>query len=938
MAEIVVLTLVQKLGMLLADESHLLDGVEEEVDSLHRELILISPPLRNADMRSQENEGVKEWVTQIRDLAFEVEDLIDVFLDKVVRKRQRNVVLKIKGLPNKVITLHKLGKQIEDIKKRFNKLAFVRLRYGIQSIDDEESSHECLAYNGRKYPVVYRVHIMDFQNEAEEIAEILMRDEPRGRIGVVSIVGIGGSGKTTLATKIYNRRDIKKHFDCHAWVYVSKEFRVGDLLQATLEQIIELTDVEKNELQYWKEGELEKFLYDNLKKKSYLIVFDNLWRQEAWDSLKKALPTPQKGERSRVLLTTRNPEVSKHVDPLINPHKLCLLDEVKSLNLFTTTVFQPSAGGSEDSNLPKDIGDVAKKIVTKCDGLPLSIVVLGGLLSTKGKTVAVWEKLLERVTWHGNQDSSNWPKVLALSYTELPYYLKSCFLYFCLFPDGYEINCDKLIRLWVAEGFLQPRVDETVEDVAADCLAKLIQRNMIQVVRWRSNDAPETCCIHGLPRDLAISEAKKDKFLNISWNNCLESSKGYSRLAFHPCNGMYDDNDTATTHHSTTSNHLYSFLCFTEYPRSIDGQFELLRVLDLEGVPWISTLPKEIEKLIFLKYLSLRRTKIQILPSWVGHLQNLQTLDLYDTKVVCIPIAIVKLVQLRHLICINIFDHMIKDEFIVDTAGDIHHHSPPPIKLLKNLQTLWIHASSWMMGGLEMLTNLRELRIRRNGALKGSYGGGSLYWALVRLVQLRVLWLEQHDWSPLLLPSFSNHLHLYDMVLIGAMKKLPKHNDFAPNLTSLRLDSLHLIDDPMVTLEKLPNLRHLTLDWYSFNGDKMTCSARGFSKLESLSLVCLLKLEVWMVEKGALPMLRFLKIKMLYQLKMLPDGLRHIRTLAELMIVMSKNFNERVKEGGEDWEKIKHIASLNTREVNHRSQYSKSAATPRTVKTSEVLD
>ncbi|XP_042488302.1 putative disease resistance RPP13-like protein 3 [Macadamia integrifolia] len=128
--------------------------------------------------------------------------------------------------------------------------------------------------------------------------------------------------------------------------------------------------------------------------------------------------------------------------------------------------------------------------------------------------------------------------ILALSYTDLPYYLQSSFLYFGLYPEDYEISSEKLIRLWVAEGFILQRGEETMEDTAEEYLEELIDRSMIQAASRRPDGGVEKCRIHDLLRDLAVSEAKKDKLLEIyGTSNCSASSLSrFRRLAIHPNN------------------------------------------------------------------------------------------------------------------------------------------------------------------------------------------------------------------------------------------------------------------------------------------------------------------------------------------------------------------------------------------------------------------
>ncbi|KAL5748965.1 hypothetical protein ACOSP7_026001 [Xanthoceras sorbifolium] len=155
----------------------------------------------------------------------------------------------------------------------------------------------------------------------------------------------------------------------------------------------------------------------------------------------------------------------------------CLLNEEDSWELLSRKAFPER---NPTVRLPPWTEELGKQIVRKCGGLPLAIVVLGGLLSRKQATYSEWLKVLQSVQWQLTQDPAKCVDILNLSYQELPYYLKSCFLYVGLFPEDYEISARRLILLWVAERFVQPRGRESMEDVAEDYLEELIGRSMIQ--------------------------------------------------------------------------------------------------------------------------------------------------------------------------------------------------------------------------------------------------------------------------------------------------------------------------------------------------------------------------------------------------------------------------------------------------------------------------
>ncbi|XP_042499158.1 putative disease resistance protein At1g59780 [Macadamia integrifolia] len=364
------------------------------------------------------------------------------------------------------------------------------------------------------------------------------------------------------------------------------------------------------------------------------------------------------------------------------------------------------------------------------------------------------------------------------------------------------------------------------------------------------------------------------------------------------------------------SNNLRSLLCFTEMSQlSHCGQLKLLNVLDLEHALGIETLPDEVGKLIFLKYLNLSRTGLKNLPPWIGNLYNLQTLNLYKTIVVSVPTEILKLVKLRHLLCCNrkIRYNLYAGEDISWMPDDFIAKSGRRIDQLRDLQTLWFHTDSWMEDGLEMLTNLRELGLTGIKGLMQNFEE-VLFQALVKLKLLDVVSLEEQEDCKIILPSFSSHRYLYDITIIGVIGKLPHLNDFPPNLTRLRLACHRLKEDMMDTLEKLPELKELRLDWHPYDGIVLKCSAGGFPKLECLTLLYFDWLSYWIVEEGAMPNLRILDINRIFGLKWIPGGLRHITTLQKLSLTMPEEFLQRVKEGGKDWEKIKHVPFINTKE------------------------
>ncbi|XP_039119060.1 putative disease resistance protein RGA3 [Dioscorea cayenensis subsp. rotundata] len=234
---------------------------------------------------------------------------------------------------------------------------------------------------------------------------MLIRDSFDEKVAVVSTVGMGGLGKTTLAQLVYRDEEVQKHFQLHLWVCVSDDFDVpklaGKIIRTASGKKCDDTDIEV----------LQQRLRKELEQKRYLLVLEDVWNEDfrKWDALRNMLLDG--GERSRILVTTRAPKSAKLVK-------------------------------------------IGKKIVEKCQGLPLAIEVMGCIMHDMSEE-GEWQAVLQNIeTWKLQHTKNEIMPELWLSYVDLPTHLKKCFAFCAIYPKDHEIEEVELIQLWMAHGFI----------------------------------------------------------------------------------------------------------------------------------------------------------------------------------------------------------------------------------------------------------------------------------------------------------------------------------------------------------------------------------------------------------------------------------------------------------------------------------------------------
>ncbi|KAL0298512.1 UNVERIFIED_CONTAM: putative late blight resistance proteinR1A-10 [Sesamum radiatum] len=375
------------------------------------------------------------------------------------------------------------------------------------------------------------------------------------------------------------------------------------------------------------------------------------------------------------------------------------------------------------------------------------------------------------------------------------------------FPEDYEIHVSKLVKLWMAEGFMKPSVSKSFEQGAEEYLDDLVKRSLVLVTRTKSTGKIKSCSVHDLVRDLCIRKAREEKFLLYATDRDVKRVlpkpiKDQHRLSIPYASLILFHNIYNPTIRTALFQH------YELFPSSLKG-FRLLRVLDALTITFMK-FPVDVLELFHLRYLAFTRGSDDLwIPASISKLQNLQTLFIwarwrfYDYSIY-FPAEIWRMAQLRHLVSI-----------ILDPL-------PNPCArsfALENLQTL------------ALLLNF-----------KCSKRIGQIFPSLKKLSLIYEKLDRVLNWK---LYGLHNLIHLHQleklkisMCIDDGESRVPLWEKlaFPMMLKKLTLDGFMLSQQDMATIGSLPNLHVLKLRRCSFGDCKWETTEGEFAQLKFLKI------------------------------------------------------------------------------------------------------
>ncbi|KAJ9692903.1 hypothetical protein PVL29_011825 [Vitis rotundifolia] len=882
MADALLSIVLDRLASLIQQQIHqevsLVVGVETEIQSLTDTLQVVRAVVADAEKRQVKEELVKVWLQRLKDIAYQMDDVLDEWSTSLLKsqiERPESPSMSKKKvsscIPSPCICFKRvagrrdIALKIKDIKQQVDDIANQSNRFNFTSRFSNEEPQRLITISA-----VDISEVCGRDKDRDTILRQLLGESCEQNLGpyTISVVGMGGIGKTTLAQLVFHHDEVKAHFDKTIWVCVSDPFVPIRILRAILEalqgQSSDLHDPEA----------LQQKIQESIDGKKFLLVLDDVWNEDyqLWEQLKNCLKCG--GGGSRILVTTRNESVARMMmSTYVHPLGSLSLDQSRAL--FSQIAFFRK--GAEKAEELKEIGE---KIADKCKGLPLAVKALGSLMQSKNNKQD-WENVLNSEMWELDVFEKKLSRALLLSYYDLPPPLKLCFSYCAVFPKDHTVQIDHLIKLWMAQSYLDSKSDREMETIGREYFENLAGRSFFQdfekdvegnIIRCKMHDI-----VHDFAQFLTNNECLivEDDCENLKTNLSLQKGRHATVIVHGSTRSSLSINNARNLHTLLVVNRCR----IDSFPLDSFQQLKYLRAMDLSDNDSIVELPREVGEFIHLRYLNLSWCqRLETLPETISELCNLQTLNVrFCSELRKLPQGIGSLINLRHL----------------EAQHCSHRGLPKGVGRLTSLRTL----SGFIVGGenrsdvckIEEMRGLKELReLEITGLSKVEDAGEAEKAELKNKKQLYGLTLNFG-------PRSSQPVEMKEVA-----EALQPH----PDLKSLRIASYQVEEWPRWMME--PSLLQLTQLFLSFcvrcqclpplgdlplleilkiefmmkvkyvGGEFLGSSSKiAFPRLKHLSFAVMSEWENWEVkeEKGrkVMPCLLSLKIERSPKLAAVPD-------------------------------------------------------------------
>ncbi|OMO69136.1 Disease resistance protein [Corchorus olitorius] len=684
MAEALVVAILQQLATVTAQSAsrqlRLITGVEAEIENLESNFKAIQCVLEDAEEKQLVNKSVGLWLERLKQVSYDMEDVLDEWqtalqkLDQTEPADQVEVFIKKKvcpfiscfqssrqvvrrhQFPHQVVRRHDIAVKITKINGELDKIAREKERYQL-TIRSEVKQPRRL--ESTSFVDISKLHGRDAVKH--KIVSMLFGENSshEGNIGIrtISVVGMGGIGKTAVAQMIYNDYEVRAHFNKVIWVCVSDFFDQNKIARAILGGL----NQDSNNLPTL-QNVLDK-ICEKIQTTRFLLVLDDVWtdHNEDWEPLRATFQHGMHG--SRILVTTRKESVATGLGSSRSQvfHLNQLSDEVCWLILSQMAFF-----GEDDDDLLKSLEDVGREIANKCKGSPLAAKTLGGLLREKKKR-SEWQSILNSELWKLNVAKEYIFTPLLLSYYDLPAEIRPCLLYCALFPKDYNFVPNELIKHWLAHGYLNCCKNSGIEEeeLGEEYFNILASRCLFQDFEKGKDGKIWRCKMHDIVHDF-VQHLTNNEILAVADGGekfRLDTSSSSSKRAHH-LRLMVDGDWKLYLESKIGMNRLRSLVTIGggqvsgKDLRELFNRAKSLRLLDFALARYrpysvkVQEIPRGIGELIHLRYLDLSYSEnLTILPDEVCGLKNLQYLNLYHCiRLEKLPDGIRKLINLRFLL------------------------------------------------------------------------------------------------------------------------------------------------------------------------------------------------------------------------------------------------------------------------------------------------